>query len=412
MERKTLESPEKPRVTITWEEAKEMLIRAAGPAGQEMCPLDESCGRILAEDLISGLNQPPFRRSAMDGYALRSADIAGASPESPAVLKVSGCLLAGDTPLPPGFLKSGEAVRIMTGAPVPDEADQVIRQEDTDEGEERVRVYRSGNGRNNISPVGEDFAQGECLIRRGTRIDAYALSCACAAGVTALPVRKRIRAGLIMTGSELVPPGEALRPGKIYNSSGAFLKGRLSQLGCSVEAAFYAEDEREKITELILKMKRDTDLIITTGGVSVGKRDLVPEALHEAGAEILFHGIAIKPGMPTLGALCGGVPVLGLSGNPFSAAAIFELLGRPLIWRMIGGSGEAFTKTEALLDREVVQNGNQPRVMMGIFDGRNVRVYGKQQNAQMKYGIGSNCMLILPPGQAVYPAGEKVQILL
>ena len=332
--------------SITLEKAQELLLQAALPVGQEMCPLDESLGRILAEDLISGVNLPPFRRSAMDGYAVYGADVAGALPETPAQLRVRECLYAGDAPLPAGFLKRGEAVRIMTGAPVPDEADQVIRQEDTDEGEKTVRIFRPGGGRSNISPVGEDFAEGERLISGGTLIDAYALSCACAAGLTALPVRKRVRAGLIMTGNELTPPGQPLQPGKIYNSSEAFLKGRLSQLGCRMTAAVYAEDDLERITGTILEMMADTDLIITTGGVSAGRRDLVPEALEKAGAQILFHGISIKPGMPTLGALCGGVPVLGLSGNPYSAAAVFELLAGPLIRRMLGRSGEAFAKTD------------------------------------------------------------------
>lgn len=397
---------------IIWEEARNRLLRVSQSVEQEMCPLHESLGRVLAEDLISAVDQPPFRRSAMDGYAVYRKDIAGASPSSPVTLTVAGCLYAGDAPLPAGSLKPGEAVRIMTGAPVPCEADQVIRQEDTDEGETTVRVRSDGGRRDYISRVGEDFANGEHLISAGSLIDAYALSCACAAGFTALPVRRKIRAGLIMTGSELVPPGQLLPPGKIYNSSEAFLRGRLSQLGCATVSVVYAEDDCKKIMETIHRIQQDTDLIITTGGVSVGKRDLVPEALVKSGADILFHGIAIKPGMPTLGALCGRVPVLGLSGNPYSAAAVFELLGRPLIRRMLGQTGEAFAASRAVLDQEVVQNGNVPRVMMGFFDGRRVKVPGRQRNAQMKYGIGSNCVVILPPGPAVWQAGEEVEILL
>ena len=398
--------------TITWQEAQSLICSATGPIDVCMCALDESLGCVLAEDLYAPMSQPPFRRSAMDGYALRERDLEGASEDSPARLFVRGCIYAGDAPVPVGTIKAGEAVRIMTGAPVPDDADLVIRQEDTDEGEETVNVYVSGSGRSNICPVGEDFAEGECLIEKGTIIDAYALSCACAAGIRQIPVRRRIRAGLIMTGNELCAPGEVLKPGKIYNSSAAFLKGRLAQLGCETAAAVFAEDDAGKITDVIRLMTKKTDLIITTGGVSVGKRDLVPEALENAGADILFHGIAIKPGMPTLGAVCGGIPVLGLSGNPYSAAAVFELLGRPLICRMQGRRNGTFRKTMAVLDREVIQNRNVPRVMMGIFDGTKVSVCGQQRNAQMKYGIGSNCMVILPPGKAVFPAGTKMEILL
>ena len=398
---------------ITWQEAQALLCGAAGPSDIFMCGLDDSLNRVLAEDVYAPMNQPPFRRSAMDGYALCSRDLEGASADAPVSLEVRGCIYAGDAPVPAGTIRAGEAFRIMTGAPVPEDADLVVPQEDTDEGEETVKIYVSGYGQNSyISPVGEDFAEGECLIEKGTLIDAYALSCACAAGIRQLPVRRKIRAGLIMTGSELCAPGEDLKPGKIYNSSAAFLKGRLAQLGCETVAAVYMEDDMQKITGTIRRMTKESDLIITTGGVSVGKRDLVPEALEEAGAEILFHGIAIKPGMPTLGAVCGGIPVLGLSGNPYSAAAIFELLARPLICRMQGRTGAAFRKSSAELDREVVQNGNVPRVMMGIFDGTRVSICGKQRNAQMKYGIGSNCVVILPPGKAVFPAGTKMEILL
>ena len=400
------------RSAISLEEARTVLCNAAVPMDFASCSLKSSLGRIIAEDLTAALNQPPFRRSAMDGYALRSEDIRLASPETPVTLAVRGCMYAGDEPLKSGYLKNGEAVRIMTGAAVPDDADLVIRQEETDEGEKTVRIYSNGGSRSNISPIGEDFASGECLIEKGTLIDAYALSCASAAGYTFLPVRRKIRVGLIVTGNELCPPGQTLLPGKIYNSNEAFLEGRLTQLGCELADSVYAEDRREKITDAIVRLKSEADLIITTGGVSVGERDLVPEALKAAGAEILFHGIAIKPGMPTLGAVFGGIPLLGLSGNPYSAASVFELLGRPLCFKMLCRRDEPFMKAAAQLDGDVVQNSDVPRVLRGTYDGRKVHVQERQRNARMKTGVGTNCMLILPAGKAVYRAGEAVEILL
>ena len=422
---------------VSIEQARALLCGAARPVGSEVCTLEDSSGRILAQDLFAQMNQPPFRRSAMDGYALRSEDIAGASVDNPVALHVTGKLYAGDAPLPPGSMHAGEAVRIMTGACVPDDADCVIRQEDTDQGNscqgaagqsnqgqeepcggeaaqctETVRIYRTLQKMENVCPVGEDFAVGECLCRAGTRIDAYALSCACAAGVTSWHVRKRIRAGLLMTGNELCTPGTPLQPGKIYNSSEAFLKGRLRELGCVVEVSVFAEDDLSMIMDTLREMAGRVDLIITTGGVSVGERDLIPAALEELGARTLFHGIAVKPGMPTLGALYESIPVLGLSGNPFSAAAIFELLGRPLIHCMLGRSGEVFHKVEAVLEADVQQKGNVPRVMMGIWNAGRVMVCGQQRNAQMKYAIGSNCIVIFPPGKRTFAAGEKVEVLL
>ena len=401
---------------VSIEQARALLCGAARPVGSEVCTLEDSSGRILAQDLFAQMNQPPFRRSAMDGYALRSEDIAGASVDNPVALHVTGKLYAGDAPLPPGSMHAGEAVRIMTGACVPDDADCVIRQEDTEQGDQgqeaAVRIYRTLQKMENVCPVGEDFAVGDCLCRAGTRIDAYALSCACAAGVTSWHVRKKVRTGLLMTGNELCTPGTPLQPGKIYNSSEAFLKGRLRELGCVVEVSVFAEDDLSMIMDTLREMAGRVDLIITTGGVSVGERDLIPAALEELGACTLFHGIAVKPGMPTLGALYESIPVLGLSGNPFSAAAIFELLGRPLIHCMLGQSGDVFHKTEAVLEADVQQKGNVPRVMMGIWNAGKVMVCGQQRNAQMKYAIGSNCIVIFPPGKRTFAAGEKVEVLL
>ena len=397
---------------ISIAQAQALLCGAAKPVDSEVLAPEDSLGRILAQDLIARMNQPPFRRSAMDGYALRSADIAGAGLEDPVCLQVAGKLYAGDAPLPPGSLHSGQALRIMTGAPVPEDADCVIRQEDTDLGMEKVRIYRALEEMDNVCPVGEDFSIGECLCQAGTKIDAYALSCACAAGVTAWQVRKRIRVGLLMTGNELCAPGTPLQPGKIYNSSEAFLKGRLRELGCTVEESVFTEDDQSVITDTIRKMAGRVDLIITTGGVSVGERDLIPAALEDLQACTLFHGIAVKPGMPTLGAVYENVPVLGLSGNPFSAAAIFELLGRPLIHRMLGCTGQPFGRASALLTSDVLLKGGVPRVMMGILDAGRVTVCGQQRNAQMKYAVGNNCIVIFPPEKRVFTAGDRVEVLL
>ena len=397
---------------ISWQEGAERLCARAAAVGAEYCQAAAALDRILAEDVVSLMEQPPFRRSAMDGYAARYTDLAGASAEAPAELLVTGRIFAGDAPLKEGMLQSGTAVRIMTGAPVPDGADCVIPQEDTDYGEKRVRVFKPGQEGSNISPAGEDFARGECLIRSGTRLDAYALSCACAAGIEQLPVRKQLRAGILTTGSELCEPGKPLVPGKIYNSNEAFLMARLRQLGCRIVQSVFAEDDAELIAETLTQMARKTDLIVTTGGVSVGILDLIPAVLEKAGAEILFHGIALKPGMPTLGAVYNGVPVLALSGNPFSAAAVFELLGRPLIHKLQGSAGKALLPVKAALANETRNNGRSPRIAMGWFDGALVRVYAHQRNAQMKYGIGSNCMVILPPGPADFAAGDVVEVYL
>lgn len=316
-------------MSITVEQALQLLMEHTPILEEEEAALPKSLGRILTHRVYARYSQPPFDRSPLDGYALRAADAAEASPANPAVLKVVDKLYAGD--ISSISVQPGQAVRLMTGSVIPKGADCVIRQEDTDGGERFVRVYQRPAAGNNICRQGEEYPSGECLIPAGQRVDAAAAAVAAGAGVSALTGRRRAKIAVISTGSELQQPGKPLEPGKIYNSNAAFLTANLQQMGVEWTESLPVEDDTKCIARALSSLADGADMILTTGGVSVGQKDLMEAAVLRAGGSIVFHGIAMKPGMPAMFAVLGHKMLLCLSGNPFSAAAPFFLFVKPVL---------------------------------------------------------------------------------
>lgn len=395
---------------IAIEDAQKLVFQEGIPVETEYCPVSECAGRVLAEDLTSAISQPPFARSAMDGYALREADIKGACQEQPVILKVIYKTCAGD---PPGRrLLPGECVRIMTGAVLPEGADCVIRQEDTDEGESRVRIYSGGRAQQNCCAAGEDFKPGDILARAGDRMDAYIAAAAVAAGRTELLVRRRLRAAIVTTGEELAEAGSALLPGKIYNSNLTYLQVRLVQEGCEVVYCRRTGDERSVIAAAVREAVKTADFVVTTGGVSVGQKDQLPYVMEELGARILFRGISLKPGMPSMGAVLEKTPVLCLSGNPYSAFAVFELLIRPLKAGFLGCTEYHYTRVQTIAASGFSKPSKTRRLLRGCYDGRTVSLSGKQQNGQLTGGIGCNCLADIPADSEAVQSGDVVEIIL
>lgn len=393
---------------ICVEQAVELSRSAARLLEEEEIPLSQALGRTLSRPLFALCPQPPFDRSPLDGYALLAADIASASPQTPALLRVVEKVCAGQVPCHP--LAPGQAVRIMTGAMLPPGADCVIRQEDTDLGEEWVRVFRSAAAGENRCLAGEEYAAGALLLDRGTRVDAAALAVAAGAGMERLWVRRRARTAVIATGDELCAPGCALPPGKVYDANTAYLEARLRQLGTPPDASIRSGDTLEGIVRA-LEACAGCDLIVTTGGVSVGERDLMEQALTAWGAEVVFHGVAMKPGMPTLLARRGGRVVLSLSGNPFAAAVAFELFGRPILGRMMEDAGLEMERTTALAAADFQKPGGASRrYLRGRLKNGTVTVPGAQRNGQMRSMVGCNCLVELPGG--VMRRGDRVDVLI
>lgn len=397
-------------MSITLEEAQKIVCEHAAVVEYETMPAVFCVGRILAEDVTAQMDQPPFPRSAMDGYAVRSEDTKGASASHPVRLKVSGRIYAGDRTGEEAA--PGEAVRIMTGGAIPKGADCVVRQEDTDRGTDIVELYKELEPWTNYCQKGEDFQAGECLAEKGSSMDAYAIGAVSAAGIRELRVYRRIRAAIVTTGDELCMPGEPLKSGKIYDSNMAYLMARLMQAGCEISGTYMAGDKKETICESIRRAGENSDFIITTGGVSVGEKDLIPGVMELIGAEILFHGIALKPGMPTMFSVLDGIPVLSLSGNPYSASTMFELLAKPLMAAMGGAKDTGLKVRTGIMSNDFYKRSPRRRVLRGIYDGANVLVPERQTNGQLKAGIGTNCFVDVSAGTESLKAGDRVKIFL
>ena len=393
---------------ICVERAVELSRAAAAVLEEEQVPLPQALGRTLRRPVFAPFPQPPFDRSPLDGYALRAADIVSASEEMPALLRVAEKVCAGQVPSRP--LAPGQAVRVMTGAMLPAGADCVIRQEDTDLGEERVRIFHAATAGENRCLAGEEYAAGTLLLDRGTRMDAAALAVAAGAGMERLWVCRRARTAVIATGDELCAPGCPLPPGKVYDANTAYLEARLGQLGMPPDVSIRSGDTLEGIVRA-LEACAGSDLIVTTGGVSVGERDLMEPALTAWGAEVVFHGVAMKPGMPTLLARRGGTVVLALSGNPFAAAVAFELFARPVLGRMTEAPGLEMERTTALAAADFQKPGGAVRrYLRGRLERGTVTVPGAQRNGQMRSMVGCNCLVELPGG--AMRQGDRVDILI
>ena len=371
--------------------------------------LEDCLGLVLSEDVYALLDMPPFSRSAQDGYALCSKDSIGATGENPVKLKVTGKIYAGDHL--DVQVRPGEAVRIMTGAMVPAGADCVLRQEDTDEGEDVVQIYKEVEPGCSICFKGEEYKKGHTLLHEGTKIDAAALAVASGNGIMELPVYRRVKAAVVSSGSEVVEPGTPLTPGKIYNTNTVYMKARLHQLGAQVMMSRTVGDELEIMEDALKEAANQAELVITTGGVSVGQKDLTEEALLSIGAEILFHGIAIKPGMPTLAAEKDGVLFIGLSGNPFSAAIPFEMFVREILSLKMGDPDLKLRRETLTAVTGFSKNSRRRRFLRGKAEGKEVWLPDQQANGQMRSMVGCNCLIEIPAGSGPVKAGDKVEVL-
>ena len=306
------------------EEAVSILEKNLSPlCASEEAALCDALGRILFEDVYAPMNVPPFAKSAMDGYAVRAEDVKDASQEKPAELCVAGELFAGDWKEIPS--QKNCAVRVMTGSPVPQGFDAVVMQEDTDYGQEKVLVYKSVRRFENYCAEGEDIKKGSLVLSKGKRIGRVESALLASLDISSVKVCVPARVAVLSTGSELVRAGEALPPGKIYSSVGELLCASIKAAGMIVSQNKIVIDDENEIRIALKGALEVSDLVITTGGISVGKKDFLPKVLSDMGAKTLFSGVNIQPGTPTMASVLNGKVVLSLSGNPYAAMANFDI---------------------------------------------------------------------------------------
>ncbi len=339
---------------IAFDEALARVTGAAKPLGVETVPLASAAGRVLAERVKADLDIPPFETTAMDGWAVSAADAAAA----PARFGVAGVLGAGSSPPP---LPAGQALKLMTGAPIPEGADAVVPVEDArEEGDGTVTLLVAPRSGAHVRRRGEVAAAGTLLLEPGRRISPADLVLAAAAGRSALLVFRRATAGVVVSGQEVVPAGSRPGPAQVRNTNGPLLLAALARFGCEArDLGTVPDDPRALRVTLERALAGRPDFLLTTGGVSAGDFDLVPGVLEEIGADPRFHKVAIRPAKPVFFAVAGATLVFGLPGNPVSAAVGFDLLVRPALRKATGLKPALPPPAEALLGADAANPGSR-----------------------------------------------------
>ena len=389
-------------------EALARVTQGLEPLESERVKLEQARGRVLAEDIAAHLTQPPFDASAMDGYAVRAADVA----ILPATLRLIGEALAGR-----GFdreVKQGEAVRIFTGAPVPKGADTVVIQENTEVAPGVVTVNDAAP-RRHIRPRGQDFTKGEVLLRAGTRLGPRELMLAAAMNHAELPVRRKPKVAILATGDEVMPPGTALDRDQIVSSVPAGLAALIEAQGGEPMSLGIAQDTAESIVTLA-STGSAADILVTVGGASVGERDLVSAALRSEGMELDFWKIAMRPGKPLLYGRLGNQRVLGVPGNPVAALICGLVFLVPMLHRLLGLREGARGPHEAVLGQALEANGPREHYMRAASTWRPggerlVTPLAAQDSALMADFARADCLIVRTPDAPALAAGERVTII-
>ena len=376
------------------------LAEAAPITQTERVSLAEAEGRVLATELVATLDLPPWPNSAMDGYALRLADLQGEP------LPVSQRIFAGHAPEP---LQPGTCARIFTGAPMPAGADCVEMQENTEVLEDgRVRFLEALTPDQNVRPQGQETRKGEQVMAAGTRLGPIELGLAATLGHAELQVVRRVRVAVLSTGDELVEPGLPLGPGQIYNSNRRLLVSWLQRLGCEVRDMGIVPDNLERTRECLGALG-DVDLILSTGGVSVGEADYLGAALREAG-ELALWKLAIKPGKPLTFGHYRGVPVLGLPGNPASTLVTFGLLTRPYLLRRQGVADVTPLRFDVPAGFEWTKAGTRREYLRARIDQGQVRIYKNQSSGVLRSAAWAEGLVEVREGSTPKP-GDSVPFI-
>jgi len=377
------------------------------PTPVERRPLGECLGLALAADLSSAVALPPFDNSAMDGYAVRAADVASASASAPVELPVVEDIPAGRGDAPP--LVPGTAHRIMTGAPMPDGADAVVQVELTDGGTSAVRVFAGASPGRNVRYAGEDVAVGSVVLGEGTTLHAAQLGLAAAIGQADLPVHRPPRVLVLSTGSELVAAGSALGPGQIYESNGAMLAAAVREAGCAASIAHFVADDVDAFHAALAPHLDGADLVLTSGGVSAGAYEVVKDALRSHG--VRFVKVAMNPGMPQGAGQYAATPVVTLPGNPVSALVSFEVFVRPALLAAAGHAAVHRPRVLArLADGARSPSGKRQFRRGRLHDDGTVTLVGGPGSHLLASLAAANCLVEVPEEVTDVEPGAQVTV--
>ena len=398
---------------ISVEEARDIILGNINIPGEEEASLLDSLGRVIAENVYSHLTVPPWNNSAMDGYAVISSDIKSASGQNPARLKVLEDLPAGK--VSDRIITSGETIRIMTGAPIPSGADAVVMHEVTEKDGEFVKVFSPVSVNENIRPAGEDINVGDLLIKKGRLITPADIGIMATVQKSKVMVFQKPRVAILSTGDELVDIDEPITRGKIVNSNSYSLEAQVRDIGAIPVHLGIAKDTKEALEKKLLS-GLSSDVLVTSGGISVGDFDFVKDVLKDLGMEMKFWKVAMKHGKPLAFGDIRGKPVFGLPGNPASSMLCFELFVRPALLKMSGRS-DIFRKEVIAESIEDIKNKPGRRYFIRTItyfkDGRYFfKTTGPQGSGILTSMTLANSLAIISENSSLLKKGEKTRVIL
>jgi molybdopterin molybdotransferase len=393
---------------LSLEEAKSKILDQAEPLGSEVVPLSQSLHRFASVEIRAGIDLPPFDNSAMDGYAVKSTDLKKATVGNPVWLQVVGKLGAGEAENL--ALENNCCVRIFTGSRLPSDCDAVVMQEDVRLEGERIVFHEPVQPFENVRLKGEDVRTGTTIIRKGSRINPTCRALISACGIGAVEVFRRLKIALLATGNELKEPGAVLRPGEIFESNRLLLSGFLENIADVVMFPIVRDDPHQT-TEALRKAFAQCDLVLTTGGVSVGEFDFVKDSFVKLGGQIELWKIAIRPGKPFVFGALENQFLFGLPGNPVSALVTFLLLVRPALLKMSGAKNVELPLVEGELEDELLNNGDRRHFMRVRWEEGKVRRAGPQASHMVGALGDANGLVDVPPKSRLMK-GDAVTIQL
>jgi molybdopterin molybdotransferase len=390
---------------LTIDEAIARVLARARPLDDEQVAVEESAGRVLAEDVVASVDLPPFASSAMDGYAIRAADTPG---RLPVVARIAAGLPAGRA------LAGGEAMEISTGAAVPEGADSVVPVEDVVVSGNAIDVAAPVDVGAHVRPVAGDVSAGDPLLAAGTRLGAAQVGALAAVGIAGVRCARRPRVAVLSTGTELRSPGESLGPGQIYESNGVMLAAAFATAGAVVERIAPVTDDEDAHRDALAR-GLEADVLVSSGGVSVGPHDLVRRVLAELGVEEDFWGVAVKPGKPLAFGVGERTLVFGLPGNPVSALVGVELFVRPALFALQGASRPGPVFEQGRLASAVLRNVGRDTLararLVPLPDGLALEPVSGQESHMIARAAGADALVLVPRGAGELAAGADVRYL-